>query len=519
MNWYFASGDLDFFWKEQLRVLSWLPQVFRPDQGYGTSSLLSLWLDYPFRLILKILSILGLSWFIIEKLLWFAVFALAMYASYRLTKSFLGVVIYTSNTYFLLLFSGGQLGMALAYGFAPLVLRKFMETIDDSKLFRFRRAIINGLLFALLVVFDLRIAYLIIGASMLYLLLKRKLFQFYSFGISLFAASCLHLFWILPTIVTRTGPASLGQDFVNTSMLKFLSVADFSHAISLLHPNWPENLFGKVYFLQPEFLVLPILSFASLFFLKSKNSNKQYFIFFALISLAGAFFAKGVNEPAGSLFQWMFIHVPGFVMFRDPTKFYLYTTLGYAVLIPIFLSRFHKKILIPVFILFWLFTLRAIFLGQVDGNFKPVSLPQEYVRLKNLMVSDNTPSRSLWIPGKENFAFFSDTHPIVTATTSAAIDTSIKYVIVPEDVNHRIFLTDYAFDPLSRKKLIADLLKTRLEPMTSFHDIAVFENPDFAGMQIHIPPIVEKQQRMANIGVGLSAGFLVFFMLCIKLFK
>ena len=35
------------------------------------------------------------------------------------------------------------------------------------------------------------------------------------------------------------------------------------HALSLLHPNWPENLFGKVYFLQPEFLILPILAFSA----------------------------------------------------------------------------------------------------------------------------------------------------------------------------------------------------------------------------------------------------------------
>jgi len=239
MNWYFAYGDLDFFWKEQLQALSWLPQVFRSDQGYGRSSLLSLWLDYPFRLVLKILSTFGLSWFFIEKLLWLSVCSLALYSSYTLAtyilgkRAYLATVIYAANTYFLLLFAGGQLGVALAYSFAPFVLYIYISAIDVQKKLAVKQAVINGLLLSLLVVFDLRIAYLIIGAIVLYLFLKRKLFQFYSFGISLFVASCLHLFWILPTIVTREGPAGLGQDFVNASMLKFLSVADPIFCIAL----------------------------------------------------------------------------------------------------------------------------------------------------------------------------------------------------------------------------------------------------------------------------------------------
>ena len=162
-------------------------------------------------------------------------------------------------------------------------------------------------------------------------------------SISVLIAVLVHSFWVLPVALGGSSAAALGEEFTNPGMLKFLSVADFSHAISLLHPNWPENLFGKVYFMQPEFLVLPVIAFASLLFIKPTTKNKQLITYFSLLALIGAFLAKGVQEPGGAVFQWMFAHIPGFVMFRDPTKFYVYIALGYSILIPFTLERITKK--------------------------------------------------------------------------------------------------------------------------------------------------------------------------------
>lgn len=480
-NWYFAAGDLGFFWEEQIRAFSWFPQVFYPEYDFGFNGLLSLWIDYPFRFLLKVLSAVGFSWFGIEKILWISIFILAIYASYRLTKSFIGSMVYSTNTYFLLLFSGGQLGVAAAYALAPLVLSKFEH----------KNPIVSGLWLALLVLFDLRIAFLIVIVIMLH---RRQ------FLVPLFIAASVHLYWILPTVFASSGTASLGSQFTNSGMLTFLSFADFPHSLSLLHPNWPENLFGKVYFMQPEFLIIPLVAFASLLF-HQKNVH-----FFALLALIGAFFAKGVQDPFGGIFQWMFEHIPGFVMFRDPTKFYLYIAIGYSVLIPLVLKKI-PKVLTILFVLFWLFTLRSIHIGWVR-------LPQEYIRLKNMLVSDPVPSRTLWIPQKENFAFFSDTHPILTSTNSASIDPSVKYVIVPIDVNKRIFLKDYTFDENLRQKVISEIPFQR---DTRFSDVAVFENPEFTQMQIDVPEIVQKQQYLANIGLLISVVALITF-LCILVF-
>ena len=517
-RWYLTAGDFGFFWAEQLKSFSWLPKVYGSDIGFGGSQLLTLWFEYPYDLFLKVLDRIGLSWWIIEKLVWISVFALAIYSSHRLAKYIIGKniftlltpLIFTSNTYFLLLISGGQLGVSWAYAFSPWVVQKFMETSDRQKKFALHPAIINGILFSVLVVFDLRIAYMTLGIMGLYSVFRKRLSAIYSIAITLLVAASTHLYWILPTTLASRGVAALGEQFTNQGMLKFLSFADFSHALTLLHPNWPENLFGKVYFLQPEFIVIPILAFLSLLFAKK---NKKV-LFFALLSLLGAFFAKGVNDPFGNIFAWCFTHIPGFVMFRDPSKFYLITALGYSILIPFVLMQIRKNAGIVIFTIFWFLTIRAVFTGQVQGVFKPHQLPQEYAKLTDILLADTEPSRTLWIPDKEGYAYFSNTHPLLTATNAAIFDPSVKYIIVPIDVRKRIFLNDYKYDPSLREKIISGI--TMPQDMR-FHNLAVFENSAFSGMKNVVPPIVGIQQELANIGFGISIVSLFFWVLWIYL--
>ncbi|KKT38976.1 MAG: hypothetical protein UW22_C0003G0018 [Candidatus Gottesmanbacteria bacterium GW2011_GWB1_44_11c] len=563
--WYFASGDLDFFWPEQIQALSWFPNLWRTDIGLGKSVIQSLWLDYPFRLFLKALFSLGISWFFIEKILWLGVLSLGIYASYRLAKYLfsrarcflLTPILYIGNTYALLLFGGGQLGVAFAYSVSPLVLLTFIQYIDNYN--DVRSLIKNGLWFALLICFDIRLAFLILCTAVFYFLMKmftyRRAFPRFwirltrIFFIPLVVAASIHPYWILPTVIQLQSISQIGEQFTNSGMLRFLSVADFSHAISLLHPNWPENLFGKVYFLHPEFLVLPIVAFSSLLFIdkthRTNTMNKTKIFFFALLALFGAFFAKGVQEPFGGLYLWLFTHVPGFVMFRDPTKFYLLIALSFSVLIPYSLTKiydvvysrcqtsktYYSKrigtivtvILYTSFFIFWSGTMRQIFVGGLSGNFKPQQVPNEYVRLKNMLVSDAQSSRTLWLPTMEKFAYYSTLHPYVTKDTifpglsdtnlldfvssqsfyDALSDYGVRYVIVPIDTEKRIFLSDYTFDPLIRERLISALSQTRLQKIPEYSDIAVFENSFFM-FHLEIPSYVGQQEYWSKIGVILS---------------
>ena len=176
--------------------------------------------------------------------------------------------------------------------------------------------------------------------------------------IPLFGLIALHAFWILPAILTHQNPLEqLGSAYSTTGAVKFFSFAALENALSLLHPNWPENLFGKTYFMKPEFLGLPILAYISLLFISTKEKTKeqkktvQYVLYFALLALIAAFLAKGANDPFGEIYLWMFTNIPGFGVFRDSTKWYVLIAISYSLLIPFSLKHlqdiFKKKFLNP----------------------------------------------------------------------------------------------------------------------------------------------------------------------------
>jgi len=550
---YFSAGDMDFFWKEQIRAFSWLPRLFHPEQGFGRPTLYILWLSYPYELVLKLGTTLGLSWFMIEKVLWAGFFFLAVYSSCRLARyivgsgpvPFLASLIYVSNTYPLLLFAGGQLGVALAYSFAPLVILSFLKYIDQTDAKRtIRHQIQNGLVTAVLLMLDVRVFYLTAVVIGLYFLLRvrctnaRSWFHFFcsTFIVPLCLTVGYHAFWILPSLVV--GNVAVPGEITSPGILHFLSFADFSHAVSLLHPNWPDNLFGKIYFLRPEFLVLPVCAFLS--FLFTKHKSRLLAIFFGCVGLSGAFFAKGIQEPFGGIFRWMFIHVPGFVMFRDPTKFYLLIALAYSVLIPYAIEACSEWIAdglhcrrmnlqtvrtgcIVLFIGFWLFLIRDLFTGRVKGNFRPLTLTNDYIRFQQQLVGDAIPSRTLWIPRPDKFAFESATHPVLSsddlfkdASISAIITliqspsfintlrrSGVGYVIASEDPEHTMFLDNYTFDPSMRQRLIAALTDIQLKREAGFSALPIFESKHDP-VSIHVPAYIDRQQYFADIGLVIS---------------
>jgi hypothetical protein len=557
MKYFFIDSGL-FYYKEVLNTLSWLPTIWHPEQGFGASALVRLWYDYPVQLFIKFFATIGFPWWVTDKLLWSLPILISIISSWKLARhlslskilSVITSIIYMTNTYFLLLFGGGQLGVVLGYSLAPYVLLRFIDLIDSKivsasfKIYELKQGLQAGLWLALLIAFDLRLAYLIIGSAMLYYLLNatrtvecsKVLIQIVSvFVIPGIIAALLHMFWMLPIVMGGEGISGLEGEYTGPGMLKFLSVADLSHALSLLHPNWPENLFGKVYFLQPEFLVLPILAFSSLHFINHKISNNKL-LFFSLLTLIGSFFAKGVNAPFGGIYQWLFTNIPGFIMFRDPTKFYLFIAIGYSVLIPFVLERINKKVLLFVFIIYWIFTIRAVFMGQVSGNFHPQTLTAEYIQLKNELVSDQVPSRTLWIPRADEFAFSSEIHPVLTsdelfhnASVSAMVnfvntaefektirENGVGYVVVPEDTEKNIFLTDYKFNNMLRENLIHALDTSSLRSVSVYKDLKIYKS-NHEAMKITRPQNIERQQYLANIGTVISGVSLAIISLVLLL--
>jgi len=536
--------------------------------GQNTTALLNY---APYNFIIGIsASIFNWNGIIIERIFWWIPFFILAFISHfyfrRLLPinklGFLSVLIFLFNTYSLMLLGGGQIaGVGLAFVIAPIVLVHFIELInfaavDEKNLsikYLFKRSLIASLFFSLQVVFDLRFAYITFLAIGLYAILKLVLtiskknasrifsFFFFVFLFPLGVTGLIHAFWLLPTIIFHENPiVDLGAGFNSVQAVKYFSFAKFENTLSLLHPYWPENIFGFVHFMKPEFLVIPILAYSSLLIfnsnvksqmsnlhLKSKNlsdsgnarmTNTQQavtILFFCLLGFIGAFLAKGANDPFGGVYIWFFQHIPGFFMFRDPTKFYLLVALSYSVLLPYSLEEiservssikyqvlkdYGKHIVVIVFVIFWLFTIRQAVTGQLTGTFKSQQIPQEYKQLNTFITSQPTYFRTLWLPTKQKFGIYTVDHPAISASDYFQIsspknlvkkiantdiekllqESSFKYIIVPEYTDGTIYLKERKFDSRQYEFYISSLEKTKiLKEVNSFGNNKVFEIAHF----------------------------------------
>ncbi len=549
LNEEIIGGDWQYIFSEMLKEFYFFPLSWDPTKGNGLGNISPI---YPLSIYNNfttfIAEYLNLPWIIVYKIFWFGLFiALSILSSLALLRRVLsnikywqlviGVIVFTCNSYILMITGGGQMGVALAYSVAPIVLAIFIKLIDLAYFSHstIKFSLIAGLVLALQVMFDTRITYVtmlavgmyfLLGATNYLLTLKSIRNMLYVIVPTVVApigiAILIHASWIFPLFIFRQNPlADLGQSYTSSGIVQFLSFAHFSNALALLHPNWPENIFGKVYFMRPEFLFLPILAYSSLLFFKKSN---KIIVFFVFLGLLGSFLAKGTNEPFGEAYIWLFEHVPGFVMFRDPTKWYLMIALSYSVLIPFSIGQIytwfssHTKFSIfniqfsnksqyinfqNVFFLFALFFLLflihpAIF-GNLGGTFQKHEVPKEYVVLKDFLHNKSEFFRTLWIPSGVRFNYFSNTHLIVVpellfGTKNISVITKklhsvetkmylqnigIKYIIVPFDPMGEIFVKSRKYDEKQYEDTIKHLESISwLKRLHNLGRIAIFEIPN-----------------------------------------
>jgi hypothetical protein len=533
----------DFSSVSNLKELQLLPYAWGNNlSALGGSIFPYSWSYFVTNIPLLLLELLGIPLAIAQKIAFFYSFIIfSIFASSYIFKKlfpakkiyFLSPIIFLFNTYILMLTGGGQIFVALACSISPLILICFISQTNKKSL---GLSLISGLILSLQIMLDLRIAYVTLVAIVIYWLFKqienKNIWKsinssIYTFIIPGFISIFLNFFWILPTIIFHQNPIDqLGSAYSSAGAVQYFSFAKFENTISLLHPNWSENIFGKVEFMRPEFIFLPILAFCSLFFIRNETKDKKrYVLFFALLGLIGVFLAKGANDPFGGIYLWMFNHVPGFVMFRDPTKWYLLVVISYSILIPFTVCKIYEwlesqskfqisnlkfkiKSKIQIlnlqnaflfFVIFYLlFLIRPAFLGQLNGTFNPKVIPNEYKALEKYLSSDNNFSRVLWVPTSQRFGFYSSSHPAIPAqslfnlTDLQKIDkiivnsqsllqaSAVKYVIVPYDSQGEIFLRDRKYDEKAYLQTVIDMgLIPWLKRVEGFGKIAIFENSNY----------------------------------------
>ncbi|PJE67492.1 hypothetical protein COU95_02120, partial [Candidatus Shapirobacteria bacterium CG10_big_fil_rev_8_21_14_0_10_40_9] len=160
------------------------------------------------------------------------------------------------------------------------------------------------------------------------------------------------------------------------------------------------NYLSKLPFIVFSFCV-PVLSFISFLFLNIKK--RFWYVFFGILAFLGIFLGVGSHPPTGSIFIYLYNHVPFLSFFRSP--WYIFTpllTLAYAGLTALFFEQIslrakNKKLRHSINILGFVFLLLyglysyplitgKIFRPDKDGFY--VKFPQHVWNTKTWLAED-----------------------------------------------------------------------------------------------------------------------------------
>ncbi len=395
-----VAGDSPLSSKESIELGLSVPQTWSDRfNGLGTDSLSTLW-SWPADVAYTAGSKLGLPLWILQRVL--GVFLALGFGIWGMKKlsNWWGVLVYLTTTYFLLLIDGGQVSLAIVYGLLPLCFYLFRQALLEAKVKNILRFSAGAWLLS---VFDIRSIYFL-----LILILLNFIYGLFANHKSLFlnhvkiglvtgiVLATLHTYWLVPAIMIR--PPQLPAGYSGSGQLTFLNFANWKHAVLLQQPHWPKNIFGQVSRPKKELLVFPLLVLASLVWIKKEKTIG----FWLVVAILGVLLSKGSGWPFGGIYSWSFANIPGFLVFRDSTKFYFLSSLAFAVLIGIVLSKLEQKWkwIGVLFAIYVLFVTRPVWLGQMTGMFSQPRFEKDYSAMNSYLDKDKDMGRILWVPSR-----------------------------------------------------------------------------------------------------------------------
>jgi hypothetical protein len=536
LNPYSILNDSDWsFWhKETIQSLnisfgSWVNMF-----GFGGPNI-QIYFNI-FKLIWFSFGSLGLSFDIATKITFLIPIAIGGFiAPYILIRkilkdnfiAFVGALFYGTTTYFLLR-QTAHLPVAFIYMMAPIFIYTFISAIENNK-------IINWIMFSLLnlvmIGYELRMVYILYWIILIYWLVffnKKYLGLDYIknyiiYGISLLL---LNLYWILPTL---QGSGSAIEKTANRGLFgSFLF--DIKRAIVISEAAWTGG-YPEMNFVPqaiPLYLfVVPTVILVGFVLIRKHIQYRRYFIFFGIVSCLGITLTTQQSQPFPDLYEWLYLNFPGFNLFREASKFYIITAIGYLGLLSISIKlikdKLHKTkleklyfVLCLILISTFVYNTKPLLNKEIGTMFVSKEIPTDYNNFKNIMLAENSHYRTLWTPTYSRYGFFNIKNSVVSNTSylddpknifnfdqskniennlielykknfsNNLLDNSnIKYVVVPirDGVNDTNFFKFYGEENNSniRGWYISGLDKIDwLEKKDfGFNELVVYENKDY----------------------------------------
>jgi tetratricopeptide (TPR) repeat protein len=439
----------DWHWPDNpvLANYSPWPTVWDSSLGLGGENRFSAAFRFPIYAITGLFAVLGAGWTVTEKLFYFVPFAVLLpVGGWLLAREIMGrtkwalltPVILVGATYFMLE-SNGEVPLALAEVISFFVLIAFLKTVRTLS---FRWALITGLLLAVVALYDVRPAYLCVLLMLLYFLIvavaerdMRVFLRRTALGaVAGVAFVGLQAYWLVPLLTYHGGvglPIPQAPNF---------NVLTLGHGLTGVDAFWtggtPAQLVQAP--LNPAYMILPLLALTPLL----ARRMRPEVLWLTLAALLFAFFAKTDNAPLGGVYDWMYIHVPGWKLFREGSKFLYIVSLAYAILIPMalasvfqwcaaHLTELRARVLragaaaaLVGVIALSAWSVVILQTGTLGSTTKSTPEPAAFTAFSTILADDPRPGPVLWFGQplvgnnihNHHFLIASPTHPAVNLT-------------------------------------------------------------------------------------------------------
>ena len=416
-----VSGDQGWPTVSRLKTYFPWPRIWDATDGLGGINATFNSFRYPIYAIEGWMAHFGAHWWLIERVVQYLPDAVVVpIAGWYLAReivgesrwSLLGAVLFASSTY-LLIESNSEVPLALGAAIGCFALVSFVRSLKHLSI---KWAVVTALWMALASAVDIRPAFITALMMGLYFvvssiteptprLIAKRL------GISTLAGALYlttQLFWLLPLLAYGTNsqlPIAKQPDF---------NIATLPHSLSGVIAWWTgANPAPYVQgLLNPTFLILPLAAFIVL----TRRKISPEVLWLALCAIVFAFLGKTNTAPFGSIYNWIFAHVPGFNLFREGSKFLYPVVAAYSALIPLSLKSLSEviktagrnaKILIRLTQVALLATLLSLsgaclwslFNGSLLATTIPTVEPKSFVQLTQQLNRDRSPGQLLWFGG------------------------------------------------------------------------------------------------------------------------
>ncbi len=351
---------------------------------------------------------------------------------YRFTRSKIGSLfgtgIFCYNTYFLTL-QTGHITLAAAYSLVPLALIALDEFLIRPCL---KHTMYLVIAMQLITVYEPRMVYVVAIAGVVIvvrsivstIIWKQSIQLLKQLVILVVGYILLNSYWIFGFISPHGG----GQRSILERGLWGNDFYNIWNSVALYHPFW--TFADPIPFENQPISVLawsiPLIALIG----GVVMWRNRYVQMFSIVTLIGILLSKQSDVPFTSLYQWLFEYVPGFKAFREASKFYILTSLGYSIL-----GAFGLKYLVSVDVRgfkvmgnIWrlslplvccitlLLNIFPVGLGQVSLLMKERNMPEDYKVYNSFIERQPSFFRTLFVPRASQWATYTSMHPIMSAS-------------------------------------------------------------------------------------------------------